>query len=113
MVVVPLTQPETERALRIEPRNSSSEGTNWVRAAAGGGLLLGGLLLLTGNKRAGLVAAGGGTALALLDQKETVLDLWDALPGYIDQAQHLLGKVERTVAELGAQSERLHKIITS
>jgi hypothetical protein len=109
MVVVPLTQPES----RIERHIAEAEGPNWVRIAAGGALLAGGLLLLTGNKRAGLITAAAGTALALVDQKDAVLDLWEALPGYIDQAQSVLGKVERTVAELSDQRERLHTILTS
>jgi hypothetical protein len=60
MVVVPLTQPDTEA--KIQRRSSTSEGTNWARMAAGGGLLAGGLLMLTGNRRAGLTrCAPGGT----------------------------------------------------
>jgi hypothetical protein len=113
MVVVPLTQPETEREIRIERRAGNFDSPNWVRIAAGGGLLAGGLLLLTGNKRLGLATATGGAALALLDQKDTVLELWNALPGYIDRAQHMIGKVERTVAEISEQRERLHRILTS
>ena len=35
-----------------------------------------------------------------------------ALPGYIDQAQQLLGKVEETVAEVAQQRDRLHTILT-
>jgi hypothetical protein len=110
MVVVPLTQPERE--VMNERRICESEGTNWARFAAGGSLLAGGVLLLTGNRRAGLVTAAAGTALAVLDQQETVKAWWNALPGYIEQAQHVLGQVEETVAEVGAQRERLHRILT-
>ena len=110
MVVVPLTQPEKQS--KIQRISSVVEGTNWARAAAGGSLLAGGLLLLTGNKKAALVAAASGTALAMLDQQETVKAWWTALPGYIDTVQQLLGQVEQTVAEVAAQRERMHRILS-
>jgi hypothetical protein len=110
MVVVPLSRMENEA--KNYRRIVEAEGTNWARIAAGGSLLASGLLLLTGNRRAGLATAAAGTALALLDQQEVVKALWDALPGYVDQAQNLLGQVEETVVELAAQRERLHTILT-
>ena len=110
MVVVPLTQPEKQS--KIQRISSAVEGTNWARAAAGGSLLAGGLLLLTGNKKAALVAAASGTTLAMLDQQETVKAWWNALPVYVELAQHALGKVEEGVAEVAAQRERLHRILT-
>jgi hypothetical protein len=110
MVVVPLSRMENEA--KNYRRIVESEGTNWARIAAGGSLLASGLLLLTGNRRAGLATAAAGTALALLDQQEVVKALWDALPGYVDQAQHVLGQVEETVVELATQRERLHTILT-
>ena len=101
MVVVPLTQPERETA--IDRRRSDSDAMNWARFAAGGTLLAGGVLMLTGNRKAGLVTAASGAALAILDQQETVKAWWDALPGYIDKVQHVLGQVEQTVAEVAAE----------
>ncbi len=109
MVVVPLTQPEKET--RIVRRSSNEEGTNWARFAAGGSLLAGGLLLLTGNRRAALVTAAGGTALALLDQQETVRAWWDALPGYIDSVQRFLNQAESTVKEIAEQRDRIHQVL--
>jgi hypothetical protein len=110
MVVVPLSRMENEA--KNNRRNFECEGTNWARIAAGGSLLAGGLLLLAGNRRAGLVTAASGTALALLDQQETVKLWWDALPGYIDKVQDLLGRVEATVSELEGQRARLDKILS-
>jgi len=110
MVVVPLTRMENEA--RNNRRICASTDMNWARLAAGGSLLAGGLLLLTGNRRAGLAVAASGTALALLDQQEMVREWWDSLPEYIDKVQHLLGQAEQTVAEVAAQRERLHKILT-
>lgn len=110
MVVVPLSRMESEA--RSGRRIFESENINWARFAAGGSLLAGGLLLLTGNRKAGLVTAAAGTALALLDQQETVKAWWDALPGYIEGVQNMLGRVEETVAELENQRARLDKALT-
>jgi hypothetical protein len=110
MVVVPLSRMENEA--KSNRRIFEYEGTNWARIAAGGSLLAGGLMLLMGNRKAGLVTASAGTALALLDQQETVKLWWDALPGYIDKVQDLLGRVEATVSELDGQRARLEKILS-
>jgi hypothetical protein len=91
---------------------SGAAGTEWARIASGAGLLAGALLLLAGKRRAGLVAAAAGTTLAVLDQQETVKELWNSLPGYIDKVQGVLGKVDATVSEVAAQRERLHKILS-
>jgi hypothetical protein len=85
---------------------------NWARVAAGGTLLAGGLLMLTGNRKAGLVTAASGAALAILDQQETVKAWWGALPFYIDTVQRVLVQAEQTVAEVAAQRERLHRILS-
>jgi len=111
MVVVPLNRMENEA--KSNRRIFECEGTNWARIAAGGSLLARGLLLLTGNRKAGLLTAASGTALALLDQQETVKLWWDALPGYIDKVQDLLGRVEATVSELEGQRARLGQILSS
>jgi|HubBroStandDraft_1064217.scaffolds.fasta_scaffold153687_1 hypothetical protein len=110
MVVVPLNQAEKEA--RMERQSWRPEGKNWALYAASGSLLAGGILLVTGNRRAGLITAASGTVLALLDQQDTVREWWNALPGYIDKAQDILGKVEETVAEVSQQRDRLHKILT-
>jgi len=110
MVVVPLTQPQRES--EIERRRCDSDAMNWARFAAGGTLLAGGLLMLTGNRKAGLVTAASGATLAILDQQETVKAWWNALPGYIDKVQNVLGQVEQTVSEVAAQRERIHQILS-
>jgi hypothetical protein len=101
-----------ENEAKSNRRIFEHEGPNWVRMAAGGSLLAGGLMLLTSNRKAGMVTAAAGTALALLDQQETVKLWWDALPGYIDKVQDLLGRVEATVSELDGQRARLEKILS-
>jgi hypothetical protein len=102
-----------ESEARINRRITESETNTWARYAAAGSLLAGGILLITGNRRAGLVTAAAGAALAVLDQQETVKEWWNALPGYIESVQNVLGEVEGTVAEVSLQRERLHRILTS
>jgi hypothetical protein len=109
MVVVPLSQPIPEGQNRSQ--NAQDEPLNWARMAAGGTLLVSALLLLTGHRKAGLASAAAGTTLALLDQQSVVKSLWNALPGYVDDAQHMIGKVEESVIELSNQRDRLHKIL--
>src|ERR1700751_6369197 len=74
-----------------------SESFDWIKVAACGSLITGGLLLLSGQKRAGVVMAASGTALALLDHETTLRNLWEAMPGYVDRAQSMLGQGQDVV----------------
>jgi hypothetical protein len=109
MVVVPLSQPVND--FSATPEIVEFETMNWVGFAAGGTLVTAGLLLLAGERRAGMVAAASGTALALLDQQETLHSWWNALPGYIDQVQDVLAKVQDTVNEVAAKREELRRVL--
>ena len=109
MVVVPLSQPVND--FSAMPEIVESETMNWVGFAAGGTLVTAGLLLLAGERRAGMVAAASGTALALLDQKPTLNSWWNALPGYIDQVQGVLGKVQNTVNEVAEKRETIRQAL--
>jgi hypothetical protein len=84
---------------------------NWIGFAAGGTLVTAGLLLLAGERRAGMVAAASGTALAMLDQQQTLRSWWEALPTYIDQVQGVLVKVQDTVNEVAARREDLRRVL--
>jgi|WetSurMetagenome_2_1015567.scaffolds.fasta_scaffold13030_4 hypothetical protein len=109
MVVVPLTKPE--EASPTTPKAVGSEAKSWIGFAAGGTLVAGGLMLLAGERKAGMVAAASGTAMALLDQQETLHTWWEALPGYIDQVQNVLGKVQDTVNAVAVKREELRRIL--
>jgi hypothetical protein len=108
-MIVPLSKPENESP--TTPQAVRSEAGNWIAYAAGGTLVASGLLLLAGERRAGVVAAASGTALALLDQQDALHTWWDALPGYIDQVQNVLGKVQDTVNEVAVKREQLHRLL--
>jgi hypothetical protein len=109
MVVVPLSKPANDSD--VTPGAENSESINWIGFAAGGSLVAAGLLLLVGERRAGMVAAASGTALAMLNEKETLLSWWNAMPGYIDQVQRVLSQVQTTVDDVDAKREALHRVL--
>jgi len=109
MVVVPLSKPENDSD--VIPAAEKSESMNWIGFAAGGSLVAAGLLLLVGERRAGMVAAASGTALAMLNEKETLLSWWNAMPGYIEQVQRVLNQVQTTVDDVDAKREALHRVL--
>ncbi len=110
MVIIPLSEPAYESA--TAPGDAECEGINWVGFTAGTTLAVAGMLLLSGNRRTGMAAAATGTALALLDQQETLRSWWNALPDYIDQVQRLLGQVQDTVNEVAVKREALRRALT-
>jgi hypothetical protein len=81
----------------------------WIRLAAAGTLAAGGALLATGKRRAGLVTAVTGAVLAMIDQEETVCAVWNALPGYLDEVQGLVGRAQVAVDDLTEQGHKLRK----
>ena len=90
---------------------SSGENGDWLLYAAAGTLAAGGVLLATGNRKAGLVVAATGAALAMLDQQETVKTCWNVLPGYLNEIQDFLSRVQSTVDELAVQGAKLRKAL--
>jgi hypothetical protein len=109
MVVVPLSKPANDSD--VTPEAEKSESMNWIGFAAGGSLVAAGLLLLVGERRAGMVAAASGTALAMLNEKETLLSWWNTMPGYIEQVQRVLNQVQATVDDVDAKREALHRVL--
>ncbi|HUX45662.1 MAG TPA: hypothetical protein VMV57_13000 [Terracidiphilus sp.] len=89
-----------------------TDSLDWLTVAASSTLIAGGLLLLAGQRRAALVAAASGTALALMDQQETLRAWWGQLPGYMDEVQQVIGKVQSTVDDLADKREQLRSALT-
>jgi hypothetical protein len=113
MVVVPLANPGANPGANPEstPANGDTETHRWLRFAASGSLVAGGILLLSGKPRAGLFAALSGTALAMLNQQETVRTWWGALPNLIDDAGRVLGQVQGVVDNLDSQRQKLRTLV--
>jgi hypothetical protein len=109
MTVVQLSQSIDDPDLA--PATSENACDGWLLYAAAGALVAGGLLLVTGNRKAGLAVSASGAALAMLDQQETVKACWDALPGYLNEVQDILERVQGTVEEIAAQGAKLRSML--
>jgi len=84
--------------------------SDWVGMAVGGAFLAGGLLLLSGRKKAALLVTASAMALTLVDQKETVREWWNTMPGYLDDAQRLLDRAAVTIEDLAAKRDKLRSM---
>ncbi len=109
MVVVPLTQ-GTKDSVGATPAKGA-DSTNWLRIAAASTLAASGALLITGHRRAGLLTAVSGAALALIDQQDVVCAWWNALPGYLEDIDDLLGRAQNAVEDLSAQGQKLRRAL--
>ncbi len=107
MEVVPIAKKNTPGESKAEASGSA----DWTGIVASGALIAGGLLLLTGKRRIGTVLAASGAALALLEEQEAIRQLWEQLPGYIDEAQHLADRVQSTVEDLAVKRADLRRIL--
>jgi len=87
---------------------NSHELSHWIAAGA---VVAGGALMVTGHRKAGMAVAAAGTALALLEEQELVVDWWKSLPTYLGQAQDFLEKVEHYLAEATVQGQRIQGIL--
>ncbi len=87
--------------------------TDWVNVAAGGALVAGGLLLLTRRRKAGVAVAAAGTALALLEHKETVRSWWIQLPGLVENVQDAVAQVQSRIRDLADRRDAIVESISS
>ncbi len=88
-----------------------SASPDWTHFVAAGTLLAGGVLIATGRRRAGVAVAAAGTALALFEEQEAVKAWWKKLPGYLNDAQHFLDKIEEYLQEASVQGQRIQSIL--
>lgn len=117
MVVLPLSRLPNDNDAQMGksrpkpgPTVADSGDAHWARIASAATLIAGGALLLSGKRRTGLLVAATGTALAVLDQQETLSKWWAQLPGYIGDIQQLLNQAETAVEEFAAQREKLGNV---
>jgi hypothetical protein len=90
------------------PQASSPDWTHYVAA---GTLIAGGVLMVAGHKRTGMAVATAGAALALVEEQETIKNWWKNLPGYLDNAQRFLDRIEGYLEEAAVQGQRLQGIL--
>ena len=84
---------------------------DWTHLLAAATLLTGGALIATGHRKAGMAVAAAGTAMALLEEQETVKKWWESLPGYLDDAQTFLDSIEAYLKEASVQGHRIQSIL--
>jgi hypothetical protein len=108
MVVVPLTKSTSTAG---ESCASEAHSRHWVGMVGAGTLVASGALLVAGKRRAGLVTAVAGAALVMLDQQEVVSQWWNALPGYLEEMQGMLGRAQAAVDDLSVQGEKLRRVL--
>ena len=118
MVAVPISQSSDSSQVRspqaISPYNASAAGTaspNWTHFLAAGTIVAGGALIAAGRRRTGVAVACAGTALALLEEQEAVKEWWKALPGYLNDTQEFLDRIEHYLQEVTVQGHRIHNIL--
>ena len=87
------------------------DSIDWLRIAAASSLIAGGLLYIAGERRAGIAAAATGTALAMIDQQDSLRAWWRQLPGYVDQVQHMLDDVQILVEDVTGKREQLREVL--
>lgn len=112
MVIVPLSRPEGDEESAEEAGLRREKSSPALRYAAAGSLVAGGALYVSGCRRTGLLAAVVGTALAMLDQQETMRVWWNALPVYLDEAQTLLSRVQGAMDDVTVQQEKLRQVFS-
>jgi hypothetical protein len=106
-------------AVSIPPTAASSlpaparraKSSDWTSILAAATLAAGGALLVTGHRRTGLAVAAAGTALAVLEEREFVAEWWKRLPGYLEEAQQFLEKVEDCLQEATVQGQKLQSAL--
>lgn len=105
---------ETSKRLRATLDDNLPGGTrNWTRGLAAGALITGAVLLATGRRKSGLLATGAGAIVALLEDSESVREVWERLPSYLQTGQEMLGRFESFIGEVAAQGDKIRKMINA
>lgn len=112
MVIVPLSKAGDEEGSAEETGTRQDRSNRVLLYAAAGTLVAGGALLVSGCRRTGLLATVVGTALAMIDQQETMRVWWNALPVYLDEAQALLNRVQGAVDDVTLQQRKLRQVFS-
>jgi hypothetical protein len=68
-------------------------------------------LLLAGRRRAGVAVAAVGTALALMEDPDTLSRWWCELPSFIGKSQQVLDRVEQVVENFSESGTQLRNLV--
>ena len=111
MPAVPISHASTSMQLRPSAPIAPAKSEDWTHLLAAGTVIAGGALMVAGHKRAGVAVAVAGTAIALIEEQAVVKEWWSNLPGYLNDAQNFLDKVEGFLAEASVQGQRIQNIL--
>ncbi len=95
---------------QIEARLPSKPAP-WTRSLAAGTLLASAVLLVTGKRKAAIAIAAAGTAVALIEDPDSVRKFWNDVPSYVQAGQKMLARVEGLVEQAAEQGLRLKDIL--
>jgi len=84
---------------------------DWTHFLAAGTVVAGGLIIASGRRRTGMTVAALGTAMALVEEQDSVKLWWRRLPGLLDQAQYFLDRAEVYLKEATEKGHRLQGIL--
>ena len=90
---------------------SNLKAVPWTRSLAAGTLLASAVLLVTGKRKAAVAVAAAGTAVALIEDPESVRRFWDEIPNYVQAGQRALARMEGLVEQAAEQGARLKDIL--
>jgi hypothetical protein len=110
MPAVPISS--TSGSIQLRPSAPAlTKQEDWTHLLAAGTVIAGGALMVAGHKRAGMAVAVAGTAIALFEEQDAVKGWWKNLPGYLNDAQHFLDKIEGYLTEASVQGQRIQSIL--
>jgi len=102
---------EAPAATIAKPATPHAKDTDWTTILAAATLVAGGALMLSGHRKIGLAVAAAGTGLALIDEQDMIKDWWKSMPGYLQEAQAVLDKVEGYLNEANVQGQKIQGIL--
>ncbi len=95
----------------LPPIAADRKKPDWTHFVAAGAVVAGGLIIASGRRRTGMTVAALGTAMALVEEQDSVKLWWQRLPGLLDQAQHFLDRADVYLKEATEKGHRLQGIL--
>jgi len=117
MAAVPISKPEgASHAVDLagellSPIAPDRRKPDWTHFVAAGTIVAGAAIIASGRRRTGMTVAALGTAMALVEEQDSVKLWWKRLPGLLDQAQYFLDRAEVYLKEATEKGHRLQGIL--
>jgi hypothetical protein len=95
----------------LPPITADRKTPDWKHFLAAGTVVAGAALIASGRRRAGLTVTAIGTAMALVEEQESLKVWWKRAPAFLDQAQTFLDRADAYLKEATVQGRRLQGIL--